>query len=273
MNSNYTWTEGPGGPVHHENFDSYKMIYSDTLISDTLFQKLYSCDSDFNINSSSFAGYFKSIGNRVFFGDSSENMKLMYDYNLAVGDTFRFNSFSNPWEQTSYVVKVVSVDTVSINGENRKRITFENFPYDEWNTSIHVVWVEGIGDYNYGLIWDYGLILYCAPTGYSSIKCFSENGNSIIGNCNISTNVNFLSSIENDIEVYPNPFTDILKLDGIDGIFLIKIFNIQGELVFNEKTYIPTEIYLNNLHDGIYFLEIFGKKNMYYRKLIIKYSH
>ena len=74
MNSNYIWTEGPGGPVHFENFNTYKMIFSDTLISDTIFQKLFSCDSNFNTDSSSFVGYFKSIEKKVYYSASACNL-------------------------------------------------------------------------------------------------------------------------------------------------------------------------------------------------------
>jgi len=273
MHSGFSWLDGPGGTLHEENINSYKIIINDTTINDTLYQKLYSCNFDFN--NLTFDGFFKSINKKIYCGNNIDSMKLMYDYNLNVGDTFRFNSYNNPNEETSYLVEVILVDSIFANNRYRKRIQFDEFDDNGNFCSAHisVYWVEGFGDYNYGLISDYGLIMFCEcqPLGNSSLQCFSENNISIIGNCQISTNISTIEGF-NDFKIYPNPTNDNFSIKTNKIIISIEFYNVSGkkvkiiDLKQNHKN-----IDVSDLKTALYFYKAKVKDGTYFSgKILIK---
>lgn len=277
MHSGFVWTEGSGGPLHKENFNSYRMIINDTVIQDTVYQLLYSCNSNFSIINISFMGYFKNINNTIFYGNDLDSMKLIYDYNLNIGDTFRFDSYNNFNDPTSYLVEVVNVDSIFVNDSYRKRILFEDFPdtNNYCNTNIAPCWVEGVGDYNYGLIFDYGIVLFCGcqPNGNSSLQCFSENGINIIGDCQISTDIMNDHLVIEKIEVFPNPSSYKINIrSSIEKLSCFELFNISGQRVLiKQLSAYEANINISKLKSGLYFFRTRTVDNKYQKgKLIIK---
>lgn len=76
---------------------------------------------------------------------------------------------------------------------------------------------------------------------------------SIPANCSSPVNVNVYHMNPN-IVVYPNPFENFFKIDGIKGTFDLTIYNYFGQMVYkNEKSNGEVEI---ELKSGIYFLNI-----------------
>ncbi len=272
MHSGFTWTGGQGGPPHDENFDRYRAILNDTIINDTLYQKLYVCDSIFSTHSLMLLGYFKNVNKKIYYGTSIDSMSLMFNYNLAVGDTFRFNSFDNFNEPTDYLVHVNTVDSININGSYRKRIRFDEFPDSGNYCSAHisVAWVEGVGDYNYGLINDYGLIMFvaCNPSGGSSLVCFSENNNPVIGNCTLYTGIN--NKAFNHVNLFPNPANTFIRLKTRETIQKLELYNLSGrqakDFYFNKSSKI---IDIHLLQSGMYFAKIYFKDMIITKKIMI----
>ena len=66
-----------------------------------------------------------------------------------------------------------------------------------------------------------------------------------------------------DVNIYPNPFSSQFSMSIQEGIGAVKLFvyDIEGKCVKNEivNGYSPL-IYINNVHDGIYFYQIFDKE-------------
>jgi hypothetical protein len=268
MFSYFVWVDGPGGNPHYGYFNNYEMIFSDTIINDTLFQKFSASDSNFSLNDLSLKGYFLKKNDKIYFGESIDSLELMYDYSLNIGDTFEFKSFNNPWDPTVYSVEIVSKDSVLINNNYRKRIQFESFPYEGIFENIYPSWVEGIGDENYGVVFDYGLILFCAPIGDSYIQCFNENGVSLIGNCQLSMSV---SKYENDLNItaYPNPFTNSLNLSGLKGhLSKIELFRFDGQLIWQQEISSNTKIDFGYLKSEIYLLIVRCDNKVVVKKII-----
>ncbi|MFQ3580134.1 MAG: C10 family peptidase, partial [Bacteroidales bacterium] len=58
------------------------------------------------------------------------------------------------------------------------------------------------------------------------------------------------------IEIYPNPFTDLLYLKGIESRAKISISDISGKTLISLDNYNGNEIDLSNLKSGIYILNI-----------------
>ena len=199
-----------------------------------------------------------SLTNKTFFVfPNSTTDSLLYDYNLAVGDTIKgiisqfYNSFNNG--------VVLSVDSVLISGQYRKRW---NFSQDDIGNSTFII--EGIGTnsglleplYPYSLEWTHRYLI-CVKDSLQTY--FISNHNSTIG-CNLLytkiTELNFL----NNFSVFPNPFSreTIFKAGQYLQNATVTISNIYGQQVKQIKNITGKEITLHreNLSEGIYFLRL-----------------
>ncbi len=75
-------------------------------------------------------------------------------------------------------------------------------------------------------------------------------------------------AIENNIDVYPNPFDNSFILN-CNGKYDIKIYDIKGVLVYQKNKLLnKNTIYVNNLGKGVYILEITFENGQKSRKLI-----
>ncbi len=61
-----------------------------------------------------------------------------------------------------------------------------------------------------------------------------------------------------EILAYPNPFTNVIRLKGIqDGNATVTVFNSSGGVVYSQKHIIPdTPLQLPDLFEGVYFMQI-----------------
>ncbi len=59
---------------------------------------------------------------------------------------------------------------------------------------------------------------------------------------------------KNEVKVFPNPFEKTIAIQGIQGVFALKIYNSFGQLVYsNEKSSNPVQL---DLPAGIYYLDL-----------------
>jgi hypothetical protein len=90
-------------------------------------------------------------------------------------------------------------------------------------------------------------------------------------NFNTLTNIDFQNSADNAIKVYPNPISNLVRIEGLPEDEQIKIFvyNNHGQLIIKKSTnYISTfQINLGDIVGGIYYLRIQGKDIMQVRKI------
>lgn len=82
-----------------------------------------------------------------------------------------------------------------------------------------------------------------------------------------------IKSLEKAVDVYPNPATDVvhIRFDTADETYSIKCFNIQGDLVFTEKSENNQSMSISTkeLDRGIYTLSFVSDKNNFTYKLIL----
>lgn len=72
-----------------------------------------------------------------------------------------------------------------------------------------------------------------------------------------STTVQTFSEI--GVSIYPNPFVDELKIEGL-GNYLVRVFTNTGQLVYSEENRIRSNsLSLSHLAPGIYILEMIGE--------------
>lgn len=102
------------------------------------------------------------------------------------------------------------------------------------------------------------------------------NGNiyHFIKQCYNSTN--FLNEIENelDIKLYPNPATDIIRIDGLSNVDNVIIYDFMGRMVKSKYANLDQnnmEIDIKDLKNGIYYLTVLNKDvKIFSKKLIVK---
>jgi hypothetical protein len=253
--TNYIWI-GTGGPG--QQYTSYNNLYStvtgDTIVGLDTFQIVQTEKvlGEPNNSTTYLTSYIFKDSNIVSYGQDINNLEVLYDFNLSVGDSIIQNvGMGTSWGTDT--VKVVFVDTVSINGMDRKRIIFEDFTYHsvQWNnqfTAPGMMWVEGIGDLTYGI--DFSGYGYNFIANWSLI-CFTEGTTPIFGTC-------APASLEEDIEiefiVYPNPTSDFININlqqTLNAEFTL--YSVNGNRI-SDWNLVPgiNQIDLSLLSNGIY---------------------
>jgi hypothetical protein len=151
-----------GGPNSHTEI--FK-IGGDTLINDLIYKKiLVTRDSSLNdwrlfhrfLREDALGQIFVDKGSRT----SAE--KLIYDFNMQLGDTLIIG------DQCSYILDTINLISLE-NGDSRKRMVFTQI--EGWNTSM--IWIEGLGALE-GAFWDYWAP-YCATDNNYSLRCYHYN--------------------------------------------------------------------------------------------------
>ena len=71
--------------------------------------------------------------------------------------------------------------------------------------------------------------------------------------------------------IYPNPVKDYFYISGLDEYSFIdvNIYNIAGRKILEQKNHNKDAIHVEHLENGIYFVFIGYKSNLYFSKIII----
>ncbi len=73
-----------------------------------------------------------------------------------------------------------------------------------------------------------------------------------------------ITEIEEDkYTVFPNPFQNILTIDGLEANTNIYVFSLDGKQIYQGKTSASNTIELKDLKKGIYFLKIGNSQHLY----------
>ena len=98
---------------------------------------------------------------------------------------------------------------------------------------------------------------YLFVSGMDASKLFVESTTGI--------KTNFSNGLS--CKVYPNPFTDNLRIESLLPIQSIEITDLQGRIVYSEA-FSQSEINLNHLSSGFYILKVKSGKQVFQQKLI-----
>lgn len=136
-----------------------------------------------------------------------------------------------------------------------------------------------------------GTVIFDSGTTYSGEFEITPASNYVINKCEIvafiqrrSTGeiqqVNKIalpepSNIENNItkslSIYPNPASDIVKVNSEENINYIEILNISGQIVsFENVNTNNAEINISNLSSGVYFIKVYTANDVTTQKLIVE---
>lgn len=188
--------------------------------------------------------YFREENIMVFYKYLGHPEKLLYNFNLALGDTLS-DSFKGYYE-------VKKIDTITTDdGLQRKRLYLDKIckgePYDK------TTWIEGLGNVETYEYRDACLII----DPESAFICASHNGKVIYAVSYCKT-VGTSSDIVEHVIIYPNPVTDFLTLDGeVGDIQKVQIYDANALLVETYKfNKISKSIDIGHLKPGLHLLSI-----------------
>lgn len=71
-----------------------------------------------------------------------------------------------------------------------------------------------------------------------------------------------------DINIYPNPSKDWIKIDGISEVSDVQIFDITGKLILQQEYQVDDRIDISNLTVGMYILNIRNSEGEFSQKII-----
>lgn len=239
-------------------------VASDTLINGNIYEQISITDSSYT--SSSPAVFYRIAPNGAFYYRAiSDSMEYkIFDFSLAVGDTFRYEypCFSSIWSKACE-----GIDTTD-QGEIVKYYCIVE--QGGWEFCCHMFTLV---DKYYAVNRTPLDICYIHPFSqlqtYSALVCYHENGvlkyldnsGSQLDTLCISPAITAISNIQQDhIKIYPNPSKNSLNITNIGQETLVEMYNATGALLFKQVAHSNIEIDVTNYHNGTYIVIISNAK-------------
>lgn len=266
----HQWNVANGSFWHTGVSTELTKIIGDTIINDTIYNKLYSTSDTLDTNWELRNELLRedSIG-RVYTKDiESGQENLLFDFSLQLNDTFSVYLGSYAFPDHECLAVVSNIDSVTINnGEKRKRLHFKvGWDFNDQGP----IWVEGIGSTRGGL---FGDIVYCVSDLLIDLNCFYDKDELLYPelptSCFIDIPIAVQYALPSDINIYPNPISKTLYIShGETKIESYKIIDFMGRFV-KASVYTKTDIDVSSIPVGIYVLVIeAGDGRLYSHKLI-----
>ncbi len=255
IGAKWTYTQGTINP----NFTTFKTFESvaDTAINGQSCKKLTTIEHYGSIWSDTSQLYTYSDSSRVYFLDVTGRC-LIYDFNAQPGDTFVLECFHGA-NGRPIIVKVLSVDTITINGHQRKRF---DYLVSDLIMDFSGFVIEGIGNI-------YGMFPVVHHTYGGPLRCYED---SILGlyknqyyyhnsawqqDCNLIITGVDDQTVAKNIKVFPNPFFDELTFQFANNdLTTVYIYDLLGNHILHQTFTNSTTINTILLKESIYFFEL-----------------
>jgi len=182
---------------------------------------------------------------------------ILYDFNLAIGDTIQ--SWYNK-ENMQWPLIVSGIDSVSVNGSFRRKYFFHNYP-------IHRHLVESVGWSGelFGITEFATEIVLTCFNGYNDIMPWWL---AFANECSFSLDCSIYVDIkehvdENDINLYPNPFSDELNFSvNNNETSEIIIYNLTSQKILQQKFNKQISLNTQQLPNGFYYYEMYNRNGL-----------
>ncbi|MDY0141704.1 MAG: T9SS type A sorting domain-containing protein [Bacteroidales bacterium] len=264
---------GNPNPTH----SNYEIIGEDTTINEIIYQKLYETEMNVEFSPSmTLIGFIRETEERqVFLRNLIGDEGLYYDFYVAIGDTINFyNPFISDLYQSIFPElgsdTLAIVDTVyysEIYGVDRK--IYEVCAYGDYGLSP-LQFIEGTGAItgikHCGSVHFFGVIggswtVLCA---YHDYELFYQN--ETYSTCFIT---NIETSNTNSFEISPNPFDNTITINNLSlKECHIKIYDINGNVIFETFTNETISYNTHDLPSGMYIISINSDSQIQHYKLI-----
>ncbi len=226
------------------------VLFDDTIISSVTYKK---------ISNGSYIGALRESSRRIYFiPDTSATEYLLYDFNLTIGDTI-FSPFGGALCANDTVILTQIDSVIASDGYHRQM---------HWSPFGSVNWIEGIGSYFY----------LFAP---NDIACLSGNyrlscmvsDTTFIYPATSSSCILSVSSQDRptlSISVVPNPSAGSFTVNFNKAeIIEIIITDLLGKIILHQRTGNQTQIKIDNLNSGAYFITAIDSSGRQTNKQII----
>jgi N-acetylneuraminic acid mutarotase len=102
----------------------------------------------------------------------------------------------------------------------------------------------------------------------ASNPCGTSTSQTLTVTVSVCSGINSAANSTEGILIYPNPFNDIINVNGIENGSLVEVYTILGEKIISTKANDFTSIDLGGQPNGIYFLKITSEKGSLTKQLI-----
>ncbi|MEA3448044.1 MAG: T9SS type A sorting domain-containing protein [Bacteroidota bacterium] len=247
-------------------------MQGDTIIDSFTYNKIYYLTDTILENHESYYCGLREENKRIFVKFNDEEEQLLYDFNLEVGDSIKYNhggAFFNNNGQLSFTQlcdtfyrKVVNIDTVSLyDGSQRRHYVLEGTGDPSYITDE---WIEGIGSSVWtGLFNPFVVDMATNGDGWSPI-CVKINGdliylgNSPCGDCFcLYVDVNEEKVGTKELSVYPNPVNNnlVFEFSSVSQKTIL-LYDITGKKIKEYHTASAIiEINISDLKKGFYIFK------------------
>jgi len=249
--------------VHHRSMYNY-YVNGDTLIGSRSYYKVFKKGHDWDYDSlttgvhtwnhyfyndsTNAVAYVRDSLKKVFIRKLSDTTELLlYDFNLAIGDTLPVTAVNS---DTGRVV--TGIDSIPVAGVYRKRFILSSPPY------FGNYLLEGIG-HGYGFLEPMYPTIECSgPT----ILCYSMNDTSYYpsygSGCSLTINVGIAEHTIERIVISPNPNNGIFRINtnatDVKEVFVTDILGKRVPLNAPDAGFNSVDI--SGSPAGIYFVHI-----------------
>ena len=199
--------------------------------------------------------YLRSAGTQMFIYPTGGPEYLLYDFNLAIGDSLPLT-----WNNFDSTVTVTAMDSFFTPSGYRKRFTLTG---NTWAQYL----LEGVGS-SRGLIEPLQVPFEC---GYQ-LDCYGQNNSAYYPAPGPTCDLMVGEKEEFDgltFDVYPNPFMDELNVSSFRSQVQVTIYNIVGELILTgtgDGNNLKLETF--NLKPGIYLIQVRSEAGVITKKII-----
>jgi len=209
-----------------------------------------------------FPGYLRedTIARKVYYLPiDSTNERLLYDFNLNVGDTLK------PYPAFSSCISpiVTQIDSVLVGGNFRKQWTV-NSGGCLWDGKI----IEGIGSL-FGLLEPYSNF-----ERWGFVECYSVNSVTMFSqspDCPVLiTQVDKKIKFDN-VAISPNPTKNSITISQTEPTFnKYEIYSLNGKLVSENKIMsILQKVDLTGYAEGMYIVKLIGTQKVEFKKIMV----
>lgn len=242
------------------------LLYGDSTINDIAYKKYYENDG-----LRGFVRADSSVWYVIAEGEAEEH--VLYDFNIAVGDTFFVESpLLDYGDQGEWVVCDSITSRTFEDGTIRDKYNLHGWS-DEVGGPFQTVWYEGIGSIKVlsevtGCIYfdcgaylalcyqEGGVPVYTVQNGLL-LQNYSTGVTRIYEDCTLEYYIGITDNSIGTLEVYPNPAQQQVNIDVSMTIVRLMLYNSMGRKVLEEELYAEEHtLDLSTVPKGLYTLGI-----------------
>lgn len=228
--ANAIWTQREGKGEQPAEYARLGLQNHDTTINGTTYHSLYRLSGAGTTITEWIGGLRESDKKIYYYNYSVQNEQLLFDFNVAVGDTV--------YSTASIQGIVHDIDSVNIRGTYHKRFNFSTRDGTVWTNGS---WIEGIGNASLGGLLGSAMAMPTCDCANHTI-CFKQDIDWVYHNDHYAyidcesggiLATEDVSHTAPTVVLAPNPVTgvSIFQVQPAGGAMQLSVYNINGALL------------------------------------------